>query len=296
MRPYGRVLAIAATALLLAGTAFCLWVGGELVAARPREVGAAPPGLSAVRIPASPGPVHGWWKVPADARGSVLLLHGVRADRRAMLGRARLLADHGYAVLLIDLPGHGESVGGPITLGWREADAVSAALNWLHAQRPDDRVGVIGASMGGAAVLLRQPTAGFDAVVLEAVYPDARSALDNRLRMRLGELGTWLAPLLSVQFQPRTGVSLDALRPVDHIADLHAPVLVIGGQANQHTTVEQTRQLHARAVAPKALWLVPGAAHVDLQRYAPDDYAGKVLPFLDGALRARDDVNAPAGG
>lgn len=296
MRPRLRWLAIAGAALLLAGVGGCLWIGAELVAARPRHVGTVPPGFSTVQVPTNAGAVHGWWMVPANAHGNVLLLHGVRADRRAMLGRARLLANHGYAVLLIDLPGHGETAGGPITLGWREADAVSAAWAWLHAQRPGDRVGVIGASMGGAAVLLRRPTAGFDAVVLEAVYPDARSALDNRLRMRLGQPGTWLAPLLAVQFQPRTGVSLDTLRPVDHIADLHAPVMVVGGQADLHTTVGQTRQLYAHALPPKSLWLVPNAAHVDLYRHSPDDYAAKILPFLDGALRKDEDIRTPAAG
>ncbi len=44
-------------------------------------------------------------------KGAVLLLHGVRADRREMLNRARFLKEEGYSVLLIDLPSHGESDG-----------------------------------------------------------------------------------------------------------------------------------------------------------------------------------------
>jgi len=53
----------------------------------------------------------------------VLLLHGVRADRREMLGRARFLNRLGYGILLIDLPAHGESPDDHITFGAREARA-----------------------------------------------------------------------------------------------------------------------------------------------------------------------------
>jgi len=44
------------------------------------------------------------------------------------------------------------------------------------------------------------------AVVLEAVYPAVDVAVENRLRMRLGPLGSAVAPLLLVQLRPRLGV------------------------------------------------------------------------------------------
>src|SRR5690349_21880940 len=70
------------------------------------------------------------------------------------ISRARLLADHGFSVLLIDLQGHGETPGRAVTLGWREAGDARAALGWLRVAAPSRRIGVIGCSLGGAAVLL----------------------------------------------------------------------------------------------------------------------------------------------
>ena len=37
---------------------------------------------------------------------------------------------------------------------------------------------------------------------------------------------------------------------------------------------------------PKQLWLVPGAAHVDLDRFAGAEYERRVLDFLADSLRA----------
>jgi fermentation-respiration switch protein FrsA (DUF1100 family) len=63
-------------------------------------------------------------------------------------------------------------------------------------------------------------------------------------------------------------------------------VFVISGMADDRTTPAQTRAVFARAPDPKRLWLVPGAAHVDLDRFAGAEYERRVLEFLADALRA----------
>ena len=273
--------------LVLAGLGFSYWVGGQLVAPRPVPIDPAPDDLHAesVLIPGQPGPIHGWW-ISGDAdKASVLLLHGIRANRTAMLGRARLLARHGYSVLLIDLQAHGESPGEAITLGLRESAGVQLARGWICRKRPGKPIGAIGVSLGGASILLGPSPSGFDAVVLEAVYPDARQALRNRMAMRLGTVAApVLGKLLEVQVKPRLGIALEQLRPIDHIAAIGAPVLVIAGGRDRHTTPTESAALFARAHEPKEYWLLPGAAHQDFLRADPAGYENRVLGFLDRNL------------
>src|SRR4029453_9272179 len=133
----------------------------------------------------------------------------------SMLSRAKLLLGYGLSVLLIDLQGHGETPGAAITLGAREAADVRAALEWLtNTAAPSGRIGVIACSLGGAAVLLGPQPSGFDAVVLEAVYPRVAGAIENRIRIRYGPLAPVLAPLLLVQLQPRLHISPGDLEPI----------------------------------------------------------------------------------
>jgi alpha-beta hydrolase superfamily lysophospholipase len=49
------------------------------------------------------------------SKGAVILLHGVHANKKSMLSRARLLVAANYSVPLIDLQIHGESEGDRIT-------------------------------------------------------------------------------------------------------------------------------------------------------------------------------------
>lgn len=281
-----RWLWLASATLLLAvlgGLAAAWLVGAALVAPQHHPIGPAPPDLAVapVTIAGPDGPVCGWYITGRPEMASVLLLHGIRADRRAMLGRARLLSRQGYAVLLIDLPAHGESGGERITLGWREAQGVVAARDWLRRQRPGHALGVIGVSLGGASVLLGPMPAGYDAVVLEAVYDDAGNALRNRIAIRMGDTAARLLwPLLAVQAGPRMGVPLSQLRPVSRMDGLGAPVLVIAGGKDRHTTPAQSRSLFAHARAPKSLWMLPAAAHQDFLRADPAGYRRHVLDFL----------------
>jgi uncharacterized protein len=217
--------------------------------------------------------------------GAVLLVHGVRADRRDMVGRAIYLRSLGYTVLLIDLPAHGESSGTHITYGLQEARGVEAALDYLTRESPREHTGVIGVSLGGAALLLAKLTKPPNAAVLESVYPTIDEALTNRLALYLGPVGKPLAPLLTWQLPLRLGISADQLRPIDAIHKLAAPVLIISGGNDQHTTREQTERLFAAAHEPKELWIVEGAAHVDLHSFGQLDYQKRVAAFMGKYLR-----------
>lgn len=240
-----------------------------------------------VSIPGDGHPIAGSWR---DLRGSspvVLLLHGFRGDRASMVPRARVLVDAGFSVLLIDQQGHGETPGKFITLGWLESADARTARDWIRTQAPGRRVGVIGVSLGGASVLLGAQPAGFDAVVLEAVYPRVRRAVENRVGLRLGALNRVLAPLLLVQIEPRLHVTVEQLEPIRSIARVGAPVMVVGGSRDAHTSEEETRELYAAAAEPRDLWIVPGAAHQDFSRYDPQGYDAHVVAFLRRWLVAK---------
>ncbi len=257
---------------------------GEVLSAPSRTVlGDAPPDLHATTVHI--GTVAGWMIPGRPGAGAVLLLHGVRANRNEMLDRARFLARDGYTVLLIDLPAHGESGGARITFGAREKEGVQAALAWLRTQAPGERIGAIGVSLGAAALVLAQPAPALDAVVLESMYPTIEEAVANRLRVRLGAFGAWSTPLLVRQLPWRVQVAPADLRPIVDIAAMSSPVFIVSGTADTQTPPAETRRIFAAARSDKALWLVDGAAHVNLYHYAGPEYEQRVGGFLAARLR-----------
>lgn len=269
-------------------TAVAYFLGGQLLAPANFAVGDPPIGLGIeeLTLTTSAGTsVAAWhWKA-TGSRATVILLHPIRGSRLSMLSRAELLHQHGYDVLLIDLQAHGETAGEAITLGRLERLDVAAAVDFVRRQSPEHSIGVIGRSLGGAAALLASPL-GVDAMVLESVYPTIEEAVRDRLQIRLGPLAGLAAPWLLVQLRPRLGLSAADLRPIEHIAEVGCPVLVMSGERDRHTTIEETRRLYKRAAEPKRLVEFAGAGHVDLLAHDPALYEESIIVFLRGAFES----------
>jgi fermentation-respiration switch protein FrsA (DUF1100 family) len=270
--------------LLGAIVALAMVSASLLTAPMQTVVGPAPAELGAESITFQSGSgatVHGWWCPVAASGGAIVLLPGVRANRLSMVDRALFLRRLRYSVLLIDFQATGETKGDHITFGARESFDAAAAVDFVRRTEPSSHIGVIGSSLGGAAALLATPSLRVDAMILEAVYPTIERATSNRLRKYLGPMGPVVGPILLVQLRPRLGISPARLRPIDHIGAVKAPVLIINGAQDPDTTPEDAKLLYEQARAPKELWLVPRAGHVDLYRAAPVDYETHIERVLD---------------
>jgi uncharacterized protein len=282
-----RRVVIVASCILLAGLVASWFVAGAIVAPNPHLIGEPPSDLNATTFTVnsdSGSLISGWHTKPSHSNGVIVLLHGIRGSRLAMLERARMLHREGYATVMIDLQAHGESPGDAITVGYLEKHDVRAAVEYARREHPDERIGVIGVSLGGAAALLASPL-NIDALVIESVYPNIYDAIHNRVAAKLGPLSLIPASLLLIQLQPRLGVSPSELRPIDSIADVACPICVASGSVDEHTTKSETQAMYAEAQEPKHLWLVDGAAHVDLLCADPVNYRQRIIGFLDHHLR-----------
>ena len=167
--------AIIAIAVLISTLVIASFGAGEVLSAPARRtVGPPPAELVAETVTlngSSNGVISGWFSRGQPGLGAVLLLHGVRSDRRQMIERSQFLHAAGYSVLLVDLPAHGESGGDRITFGYRETEGVRAALRFLNETLPNERTAVIGVSLGAASLVLAGVSPAPSAVVLESMYP-----------------------------------------------------------------------------------------------------------------------------
>lgn len=226
--------------------------------------------------------LRGWFAPAKDATTAVVLLHGHGATRQHMLARAKLLRDHGYAVLLYDARGHGLSDGDHVSMGYFEINDLLGAFDFLRIKGLQT-FGLIGISQGGATIALagdKLTGEGVRWAVIESTYPTLRDAVDRRFRNTFGIPG-WLAACLMIPMaEYRLGVSIDAIAPLNTVGGLPCPLLVLHGGSDVHTLPQAATQLAAKTKPPALVWIVPGAAHVDLYGFAKDAYARRLLAFM----------------
>ena len=276
---------IIVSAWLLALGLLTSWgLGSLMVRGHPSDVAAArPPAMDftlrsrdGTRIAAT------WWPGRTATSPAILLLHGVDASRNATAPNAAWLASRGYAALAIDFRGHGRSAITPRSFGLDEAMDAQAAFDWLKRRQHGAPIAVIGISLGGAATLLgKAGPLPADALILQAVYPDIRHAIRDRIAARLTAGPAWLLePLLSFQSRPRFGVWPSRLAPLEALKRYRGAVFVIGGGADRYTPPAESRALFDAAPGRKAFWLVPGADHAATSSLADAAWRSRVSAFL----------------
>jgi len=279
-----RILAL----LLLLGFAASWGLGALLVWPTPSAVPAATPPAFDLHLRAGDGLLLAATYRPGRRPDgpAVLLLHGNGASRAAMAPTAAVLAQAGYATLAIDFRGHGQSASAPHSFGLFESRDAAAGLRWLKARQHGAKVAAAGLSLGGASALIGDDgPLPADALVVEAVYPDIRHAIRNRVAaFTTAAPAALLEPLLSVQAKPRFGVWPGRLSPLDAARRYAGPALVVGGGADRYTPPDETRALYAAFPGPKRLWFMAGRAHAGVGDISDPKYRATLLAFLDATI------------
>ena len=259
--------------------------------------------------------------VQLDGRLSTAWLMSGRGDRPVVLvchGRSRcknhmvpLVESLGrdFDVLAIDLRSHGQNQYGSVTYGIREADDVEAAVSYL-AGRGYVQIGIYGVSMGGAAVLRYLSLEGAEgchlirAVALDGVYATVEAVFRSFF-------ATYFVPRCVVDLAKRLvekvgEVPFVQVRPVDWIADVPVPLLIVHGSDDPLVPLEASSSLFSSAGGAKRLHVYRGRhdrpENREMQREVarffkealPSATHGRVLCDRPPSGLERDTVRRPA--
>ena len=227
----------------------------------------------------------GAWYAPgrADLPG-VVVIHGNGGSRWNVLGRAELLANQGYPVLLISLRAHGDSTGEYNDIGFGARRDVIAAVDFLERRRTGRPIAVLGPSLGAAAALFAAEELGHRVAgyILESPYQDLRIAVRNRTANSLPPVLDWIAYRGLLAVSPLVLPHLDRISPHDAISKVPAdiPILILAGDEDISARRAEARALHERARTHAELHLFPGARHLQMMVLDPARYQKAVFDFL----------------
>ena len=241
------------------------------------------PGLGApVTLHTADGLRLGASYVPSRNGAAVIVFPGRTGTQR----HARMLADHGYGVLLLDRRGEGDSDGTLNLFGWNGENDLRAALDFLGTRGDveDGRIGGLGLSVGGE--LLLQTAAGdrrLRAVVSEGA--GVRSLAEHLQTPGVGRLqrwGTnWVVQTAAVAVLSGTLPPPDLTERVRRIGP--RPVLLI--RALDGNPDEALNEVYARRIGASAeLWRVRGG-HTGALSADASGYERRVVSFFDRALQ-----------
>jgi len=222
---------------------------------------------------------------------AVCVCHGIPAKNRApgdggYPRLAKRICREGFAVLIFNFRGSGDSGGNFDILGW--ARDLGVAIDYLAALPEVDRsrLALLGFSGGAAVAVYRAAQDKRVSSVLTCACPaeftfftevdDPQSVIDHFRSIGM---------MRDRDFPPSMPVWLDGFRlicPLEYIAGIAPrPVLLVHGSQDETVDVSHAGKLYERAKEPKQLVIIAGAGHRLRQN---DEAVAVVIDWLNSRV------------
>lgn len=248
-----------------------------------RVIAPLPAGLviADVRIPTANGKhLAAWYLTPPGGLGPVVvLMHGWSSGAAHMMPLAKPLQRAGLGVLMPDARCHGRSDQDSFASMPRFAEDLSSALDWLKTRPEVTRLGAIGHSVGGAALILTASRRrDLACAVSVAAFAHPRTMMLSWLkawRIPYRPLGWWILR----HVEKSIGHAYDDIAAITVINGVTCPLLLVHGARDRSVPVADAQAIHAaRGDAPVDLLVVDAMGHGGPRDTAR--LADAVTPFL----------------
>ncbi|MDA0141654.1 alpha/beta hydrolase [Solirubrobacter deserti] len=218
------------------------------------------------------------WYVPSRNGKAVIVFPG----RKGPQAHARMLARHGYGVLLFDRRGEGVSEGQPNTMGWGGEADIRGAVAFLEG-RGITRIGGLGLSVGGEMMLEAATKAdGLDAVVSEGAGARTMAEAIDRPGMSTPERAIGVIQYAAHDLGLFLATGDTPARHLDGLTGrIEQPTLLIA--APRTPNGETLNRVYAQG-SDADLWEIPEARHIKGIEARPAEYERRVTRFFDQAL------------
>ncbi|MFM9865845.1 MAG: alpha/beta hydrolase [Micropepsaceae bacterium] len=187
--------------------------------------------------------VYAWYAPPPEGRPTVAIFHGNGGSLRSQRYRLKYFKDANLGVFVLGYRGHAGSDGTPSEEGLY-TDA-RTALDWLNAQGiADTRIVIYGESLGTGIATKVAAEREFAAVVLESPYTSTVDVAADRF---------WFVPVSMLM--------KDRFESLARIAQVHEPLLIMHGEADEVIPQSFGRRLFDAANEPKEGYWPKMAGH-----------------------------------
>lgn len=227
--------------------------------------------------------LHGWFmpailKPGETPRGTVIQFHGNAANLTGHYEFGCWLPEAGYNFFVFDYRGYGQSAGAVSRSGTIHDG--EAALDYVRSRADvdQDRVFIIGQSLGGAVsiVTTARRKGQVRGLVVEGTFTRYRDVARYHVTAQpfLLVMAWWYPFFLNDEFDP-----------VDFVADIApTPLLIIHGSTDGVVPARMGREMYERANEPREFWLVEGMDHYQIWYDDVETAKSRVLAFFDKAL------------
>lgn len=227
-------------------------------------------------------PIEAWYTEKSKAKGTVILFHGHGASKSKVLTEANYMYSLGYSTLLVDFRAHGGSGGDVCTIGYKEAEEVKLAYQYL-VDKGEKNIVLWGISLGAATIThaISEYHIEPSKIILEMPFGALTDAVKGRVRI-MGLPEQPIATLLTFWGGTEQGFWAFSHNPSAYAKSVNCPVLLQWGAKDPRVTREEIDAIYKNLVIPtKKLVVYESAGHESLCKKETLKWQAEVRAFLN---------------
>ena len=215
------------------------------------------------------------------AKGCIVLFHGHGSEKSANLSQSNFFNEQGYSTLLVDFRAHGQSEGNTCTIGYKEAEDVKLAYDYLK-KTGEKNILLYGISLGAATIT--KAVADYDLtpkkIILEMPFASLPATVEGKVKMA-GLYAKPVAHLLTFWGGTINGFWAFDMNPKEFVKKIKCPVLLQWGKKDKGVTETEINDIFNNIASPKKLVVYEKSGHENLYENEPDKWEENVEEFLN---------------
>ena len=224
--------------------------------------------------------LEAWLMEVPNAKGTVAMFHGHGSKKSAILTEAYSFQQMGYNTLLLDFRAHGNSEGNTCTIGYKEAEDVKLAYDYLQ-QQGEKNIVLYGISLGAATITkaVNDYSITPQKIILEMPFgslPNAVTGLVTIMKLPTEPISTMLTFWGGIE----NGFWAFNLKPSEYAKKIKCPVLLQHGTNDPRVTEKETKEIFDNITTNKKWVEYTYSAHQSLCTNEHTKWVTEVSAFL----------------
>lgn len=228
------------------------------------------------------------WYIPSTnrntydtTRGTVIICHGFSGEKSSMLDKAEIFDSLNLNCLLIDFMGSGGSEGNNTTVGFKEAEQVKTAYDYLEKDKGEKNIYLFGTSMGAVAIMkaINDYRIEPKAIIIECPFETMYKTVAARFK-NMNVPAFPMATLLVFWGGVQNNFWAFSHNPVEYAREIKCPTLLMYGGQDKNITPEETERIFKNLNCQKTLKVFELAGHENYLNKYRNDWIKEITHFI----------------
>jgi dipeptidyl aminopeptidase/acylaminoacyl peptidase len=222
------------------------------------------------------------------AKGTIILLHGIRSKKEHSIDLSNRLAQFGYNSVAIDSRAHGESGGIHCTFGVKEKQDISKLIQVLSDQENITKnIGIWGQSLGGAIGL---QAIGSDKRIkfgiIESTFTDFKTITNDYFSYHVGFNIRPFTNYLVDRAGAIAGFDPKDASPIKYCEKIEQPILLIHGNKDDRIDIRYAKANFSKIRSTRKEFIeIDQANHLNVWEVGGEEYFKRIMMFIEANSR-----------